>query len=53
MTAIADRNVSSTDLESGNALGAFLQTTAPGLEKILDPWVEDVYPVVGLGLSTS
>ena len=34
---IADRNLSSTELESGNAIGAFLQTPDPVLDKISGP----------------
>ena len=36
-SVFADRNLSSTELESGNAIGAFLQTPAPALDKISGP----------------
>ena len=48
---IADWNLSSTELESDNAPGAFLQTAAPVLAKFfLDPWVQHFYPVLGCSL---
>ena len=34
---LADSNLSSTELESGNAIGAFLQAPAPVLDKISGP----------------
>ena len=43
----ADWNLSSTELEPGNPLGAFLQTQPQYWIKFLDPWVHDFYPVPG------
>ena len=37
LSHIADWNLSSTELESGNAIGAFLQAPAPVLDKISGP----------------
>ena len=36
-------------IQSGNAIGAFLQTPAPVLDKILDLWVHDFLSRTGLG----
>ena len=41
--------LSSTELESGNTIGAFLQNPAPVLNKLLDPWVHDFLSSTGLG----
>ena len=50
---LADWNLSSTDLESGNALGAFFHTQPQYWIKLLDPWMHDSYLVLGWGLATS
>ena len=50
---IADSDLSSAELESGNALGAFRQTRAPALDKISGPPGARFYPVLGWGLATS
>ena len=50
---LADCKVSSTELESGNATGGFLQTQPQCWVKFLDPWVQDFYPTLGWGLATS
>ena len=52
MTKIADWNLSSTELESGNALGAFLQTPAPVLDKISGPTGAELLSSTGLGFGT-
>ena len=44
----ADWNLSSTELESGNAPGAFLQTQTQYWIESLDPWVQDFYPVAAV-----
>ena len=51
--AFADRNLSSTELESGNAIGAFLKTPAPALDK--NYWAHGctILSSTGLGLATS
>ena len=46
---LADRNFSSTELESGNALGAFPQTPAPVLDKISGPMGAQILNSTGLG----
>ena len=46
---IADWNLSSTELESGNAIGAFLQTPAPVLDKISGPMGAEILSSIGLG----
>ena len=53
-TEVADRNLSITELESGNVVGALLQTPALmlGIE-FPDPWVHYFYPVLGWGLTRS
>ena len=48
---ITDRNLSSTELESGNAIGAFLQTPAPVLDKIAGPMGARFLSSTGLGSS--
>ena len=45
----ADPNLSSTELESGSALGAFLQTPAPILDKISGPMGAQILSSTGLG----
>ena len=45
----ADRNLSSTELESGNAIGACLQTSAPVLDKISGPMGARFLSSTGLG----
>ena len=45
----ADWNLSSTELESGNAIGAFLQTPAPALDKISGPMGAWFLSSTGLG----
>ena len=45
----ADWNLSSTELESGNAIGAFLQTPAPVLDKIFGPMGAQILSSAGLG----
>ena len=44
---VADWNVSSVVLESGDASGAFLQPQY--WINFLDPWMQDFYPVLGWG----
>ena len=46
---LADLNLSSTELESGNAIGAFLQTPAPVLDKISGPMGARFLSSTGLG----
>ena len=46
---VADWNLSSTELESGNALKAFLQTPAPVLDKISGPMGTRFLSSTGLG----
>ena len=45
----ADWNLSNTELESGNALGAFLQTSAPVLDKNSGPMGAQFLSSTGLG----
>ena len=59
MAAQTRHKRASTELESGNALGAFLQTPAPVLDRISGPMGARflsstglVYPVLGWGLET-
>ena len=49
---IADRNLSSTGLESGNATGAFLQTPAPILQKYSGPIGAGILSSFGLQFGT-
>ena len=51
-TGVADRNLSSTELESGIALGAFLQTPAPVLDKISGPMGAQFLYSTGLRFGT-
>ena len=46
---VADWNLSSAELESGNTIGAFLQTTAPVLDKICGPMGARFLSSTGLG----
>ena len=46
---IGDQILSSTELESGNAIGAFLQTPAPVLDKISGPMGAQFLSSTGLG----
>ena len=39
--------------QTGNALGAFLQTHRQSWIKFLDPWVQDFYPVMVWGAAPS
>ena len=50
---LAERSLSRTELESGNAVGTFLQTPAPVLDKVLALWVQEFYPVLGFNLAPS
>ena len=51
---LADCILSRTELESGNALGAFLQTPSPVLDKISGPiGRRNFYPVLGWGSAPS
>ena len=49
---VADRNLSSTELEPGNAPGAFLQTTAPVLDKHFGPMGARFLSSTGLQFAT-
>ena len=49
MVNFADWNLSSTELECGNAIGAFLQTPAPVLDKISGPMGARFLSGTGLG----
>ena len=46
------QHVSSVVLDSGNASGAFLQTTAPILDKTPGPMAARFLSIVGLGFGT-
>ena len=50
--SLADWNWSSTELESGNPLGAFLQTPAPALDKVSGPMRARFLSSTGLGFGT-
>ena len=49
---LAEQNLSSTELESANALGAFLQTRAPVLDNISGPMGAQFLSSTGLGSDT-
>ena len=46
---LADRDLSSAELESGNVPGGFLQTPVPVLENVSGPMVAQVLSSIGLG----
>ena len=48
-STLTDQNLSSAELESGNAIGAFLQTPAPVLDKISGPMGARFLSSTGLG----
>ena len=49
---LAERDLSSTELESGNALERFLQAPAPALDQISGPMGAQFVSCTGLGLGT-
>ena len=50
---LSERNLSSTELESGMSQNDFLQTPAPKLDRIPGPMGVQFYPVLGWGLAPS